>query len=91
MTTESIVMLILSGVVTVVGGVLILMGRFALSRMDEALKDMAELKGAVLGVEGRGGLLEEMGRIRDWRNDDVSPMLARHESDISQLKQNRDR
>jgi len=84
-------MLILSGVVTVVGGVLILMGRFALSRMDEALKDMAELKGAVLGVEGRGGLLEEMGRIRDWRNDDVSPMLARHESDISQLKQNRDR
>jgi hypothetical protein len=84
-------MLILSGVVTVVGGILILMGRFALSRMDEALKDMAELKGAVLGVEGRGGLIEEMGRLRDWRNDDVSPTLARHESDISQLKLGRDR
>jgi hypothetical protein len=89
--TESIVMLILSGVVTVVGGILILMGRFALTRMDEALKDMAELKGAVLGVEGRGGLLQEMERLRDWRNDDVSPMLARHESDIGQLKQDRNR
>lgn len=91
MNTESIVMLILSGVVTVVGGILILMGRFALTRMDEALKDMAELKGAVLGVEGRGGLLQEMERLRDWRNDDVSPMLARHESDIGQLKQDRNR
>lgn len=84
-------MLILSGVVSIVGGVLILMGRFAMQRMDEGLKDIGALKGAVLGSNGHGGLLYEMERIRDWQHDEVGPMLQRHESDISQLKQDRDR
>jgi hypothetical protein len=68
-STESALLAILSGVITVGSGIMLVIGRFALQRMDRGLGDVAELKAAVLGSNGRGGMVEAVQDLQAVQHD----------------------